>query len=168
MSEVIFTTPHGSHLYGLAHENSDRDLFIVTNGADRMHQHTDGETDVTRVGIYTLLRYAMEGSHQSAEAIFSQEKDWNLNLKHQWLPLVNAVRIGGPVVMRKYRRTVVKFAFGDFKRRRHACRLYWNAQEMAASYRFNPTMTRGQVILSNYLAEHYEGQDLLDQLGVQA
>lgn len=167
MSAVIFTTPHGSRLYGLAHEGSDYDTFTVTDGSARMRQHTDGTTDVTSVGIYTLLRYAMGGSHQSAEAIFSRQKEWNPDLRAQWEPMIEGIRLGGPEVLRKYRRTVVKFAFGDFKRRRHACRLMWNAVSMETTFRFDPTMTAQAVVHANELAEKYEGESLIERLGAR-
>ena len=40
MSELIFSTVAGSHLYGLAHEGSDRDVYYVYEGSGRNLRHT--------------------------------------------------------------------------------------------------------------------------------
>ena len=48
----LFTTVHGSRLYGFHHDASDFDLFTVTDdSARRVRQHVTGRIDVTNVGL---------------------------------------------------------------------------------------------------------------------
>lgn len=164
MTDIIFSTIHGSHLYGLANEGSDVDEFIVTNSIRPNAKHSvraDG-VDQAVLGLDVFLRRIQEGSHQSVEALFSPYKDWNP--EYQYLePMLESYRIGGAGVFAKYERTVKKFCYGDFKRRRHAVRLALNLQSLRVFGRFNPVMDEFQIWTANQLAT-LEGDDLRKRL----
>lgn len=164
MTEV-FRTIHGSHLYGLAHDGSDRDLFIVTF-EDRGHarQTVSGEDDVVRVGWRTFLERAAGGSHQSCEALFSPYKRWTpegLALR----PMIEGFRVGGGDVTHKYERTIRKFAYGDFKKRRHAARLWINLTDLRRTGRFWPVLQPHAIRWVNRVAD-LTGDELLDTLKI--
>lgn len=165
MTEV-FRTIHGSHLYGLAHEGSDRDLFIVTfEDHGKARQRVSGEDDVVRVGWRTFLERAAGGSHQSCEALFSPYKQWTpegLAL----LPMITRFRVGGADVTHKYERTIRKFAYGEFKKRRHAVRLWINLQDIRERGRFYPVMTESEAFFVTRTAEQLTGDELLDTLEI--
>lgn len=165
MSDLIFETIHGSHLYGLAHEGSDKDMFRVTtsNKGGAKHVMRDG-VDVCEMGIDAFLDRALSGSHQSAEAMFSPHKTWGTGMEQIWGPMIEGHRITGPDVFKKYERTIKKFCFGDFKRRRHACRLSLNLADLRKDGRFNPVMSQVEIQLSNAYANELTGNDLLSGL----
>ena len=101
-SGEVFRTVHGSHLYGLAHEGSDMDTFIVTfEDRGRARQTMTGLDDTVRVGWRTFLERAMSGSHQSCEALFSRQKVWTPAGLHL-LPIIEGVRVSGGDVFEKY------------------------------------------------------------------
>lgn len=164
---LIFSTIHGSHLYGFDHEGSDEDWYEVYEGKGRkLTQHTDGHYDVVRGDLEAFLIRAASGSHQSAEAIFSQQKDWAPGMEEKWGPLLANFRLAGEAYQ-KYERTIKKFSHSDeFKRRRHACRLALNLWEMrvSGSGRFNPRIHQVDRALCAGYAATYRGDELLAQL----
>lgn len=157
---VIFSTIHGSRLYGLAHEGSDRDTFTVTdNTSTHARQTVNGDSDSVRVGFNTFLIRALGGSHQSVEALFSPYKEWNEDFLHL-KPFIDNMVVCGGEVYAKYERTIRKFCFGDFKRRRHAVRLSWNLEGLRAEGRFNPVMDEEEATNATALAVVAEGEEL--------
>ena len=101
MSETIFTTTHGSRLYGFAHADSDFDTFTVTDSTSRrVKQSVDGEgNDRAIVGINRFLNLAVSGSHQSVEALFSPVKEWaDTDSARKWRTLIRFVRDANPVL----------------------------------------------------------------------
>lgn len=171
MTELIFQTIHGSHLYGLAHESSDDDMFYVTTST-RTHarQHVDKETgvDPTLIGLDAFLTRIYEGSHQSVEALFSPFKVWGTAPQAiQFRDYLSGMRITGSAVFAKYERTITKFCYGDFKRRRHACRLSANLTALRVEGRFNPIMSPALITWASETAEKYEGEKLWETLFLQ-
>lgn len=141
LSGIVFSTEHGSHLYGMAHAGSDRDMFIVTfEDHGKARQNMSGLDDTVRVGWRTFLERAASGSHQSCEALFSKRKQWTpegLAL----LPLIEDTRVTGADVFEKYERTIKKFSHGTYKQRRHAARLAINLRGLRSHGRFEPELT---------------------------
>lgn len=161
---MIFETVHGSHLYGLAHEDSDMDLYKVYEGAgDQLKQSVHAGVDVVRGDLEAFLLRALSGSHQSCEALFSLVKQFSPGMQEKWGPFLSGLRVGGPEVYSKYERTITKFCYGDYKRRRHAIRLRYNLQDIRESGRFNPRMTPEQIVHANRYA-HLEGDNLRGHL----
>ena len=154
--EVIFTTIHGRHLYGWPSPFSDVDTFTVTTSNKGAHHviTRDGDRvaqDRVTIGWEAFLSYARSGSHQSLEALFSPYKEWHS--REYFEPFLEAHRVCGEDVFAKYKRTITKFSHAqDFKRRRHACRLWLNLQDLRRYGRFNPRMPLAQWTWATELA----------------
>jgi hypothetical protein len=162
--QIIFTTVHGSHLYGLAHAGSDRDVFVVTTSERTGANHNNGpELDSLTIGITTFLTYAASGSHQSLEAMFSPVKEWG-PAAARFRPIIDGFRAGGAAVTIKYERTIRKFCFGTFKQRRHAVRLSLNLEQMRAEFRFDPQLTSEQADRASQLATDFTDEELSEVL----
>lgn len=160
---TVFTTVHGSHLYGLDHPGSDRDWFTVTTSSAhraRQHVHPDG-TDTASLGFEAFLRRALSGSHQSVEALFSPYQQWESHLELR--PFVDELRIGGGEVSAKYERTIRSFSAGDYKKRRHAARLALNLDQLRRYGRFDPVLSDTETDFVTQVAV-LEGDALLEAL----
>lgn len=153
----IFETVHGSHLYGLAHAGSDADLFIVYADDRKMLQEMHGDDDITTSGLRDFLDKALGGSHQSLEALFSPVKVWS---DLRYYSMLEGLRVPAGPVREKYRRTIHRFSFGDFKRRRHALRLALNLRDLTLHGRFNPRLLPEQAEMITEMAEQHEGEAL--------
>lgn len=163
-SGELFRTIHGSNLYGLAHENSDLDLYIVTTEDDgHAHQRVVDGIDSTTVGFTTFLRLALSGSHQSCEALFSTEKVYTAE-GEVFRPMLESMRVTGADVFTKYERTIKKFCFLDEKRRRHAVRLAFNLRGLREEGRFDPKLASAELQAVRSLAAAFEGQELWNLL----
>ena len=162
---VIFNTIHGNHLYKLTSEDSDKDVFYVINSPRRKARQSYNEVgwDQVRVGLGTFITRIQEGSHQSVEALFSPYKRWNPEFDFLE-PMLEAYRVTGPEVFAKYERTITKFCYGDFKRRRHAVRLHLNLEDLRRSGMFNPVLAPTEIDLCNAWAGNYEGDELREVL----
>lgn len=157
---VIFSTVHGSRLYGFDRKGSDYDTYTVTDSTSlKANQSVNGPYDIVRVGFNGFLIKALGGSHQGVEALFSPLKEWNDEFLHLKPFIDNMVVCGGPVY-EKYERTIKKFCYGDFKKRRHAVRLALNLEDLRDVGRFNPVMDEIDIGLCNTLADRMEGEGL--------
>lgn len=163
MSEVIFTTIHGSHLYGLNTPFSDVDTFTVTTSDSRARQKVTPDRDSVTIGWDAFLRYAFSGSHQSVEALFSPYKEWHSH--HELRHYLDGMRVTGGDALAKYRRTIKSFAYSDdMKKRRHACRLWLNMQGLRYEGRFNPVMTPDEKLWASNLAADFGRDELYEIL----
>lgn len=162
--EIVFYTRHGSRLYGFDTDSSDQDWFVVTTSSRPRASHRVIERnglptlDLVTVGWDAFLRLATSGSHQSLEALFSNEKVFS-HLEHR--PFLDGMRIVGQDVEHVYRRTIKKFCFGDFKRRRHAVRLAGNLTELRECGRFDPRLAYREAAFAGNLAENLAGHALV-------
>ena len=82
-------------------------------------------------------------------------------------PMLESMRITGGDVFAKYERTIRKCCYGDFKRRRHACRLASNLADLRREGRFDPHATLDQILNWSELAQENEGDELAKILGVK-
>ncbi|GAA5198665.1 hypothetical protein [Microbacterium jejuense] len=163
MADVIFTTIHGSNLYGFAHAGSDHDTFTVTDSHRARARQTvdDAGNDRVVVGLDHFLDLVHGGSHQSVEALFSPVKEWaDTPAADHYRPMLNAHRITGSEVFAKYERTIRAFAFGDYKRRRHAARLTTNLQQLRIDGTIRPRLSEDEARWCNLTADAYSGRDL--------
>lgn len=155
---IIFSTIHGSRLYGLNHANSDEDRLIVYD-SNRTARHVHrGRDDVVHVGLVDFLNKATSGSHQSLEALFSPYKEWE---KEEFKPLLESIVVPAAGVREKYLRTIKRFSFGEFKRRRHGIRLAYCLWDLQQFGRFNPRLTPERKKLCTSLAWNRYGNALL-------
>lgn len=161
MKKLIFKTVHGSHLYGTAHEGSDRDIYEVYEGSEtKLTQRVSGQDDVVRGDLEAFLLRALSGSHQSLETLFSPVKEWEPGMEEKYGAFLSGLRVTGRDVFEKYERTIKTFCYGDFKRRRHAVRLNTDLRWLRRTGRFNPQMDEFEVLLSLELASRFEGEEL--------
>ena len=143
--QLLFSTVHGSRLYGLHHADSDYDRFevygwIKTRGRQTMY----AREDVTKTSFDRFMRYCDKGVPQYLEAIFSKmaTEDHIPYIRENYYPNMVNVRD-------TYMRTIKAFwaegtETGSMKRRRHAARLRLNLIAMEETGRFNPTLTEAQ------------------------
>lgn len=164
---LIFSTIAGSHLYGLAHEESDLDVYEVYEGkSPKLRQSIAGDDDRVRGTLDAFLTRAYTGSHQSVEALFSREKVYAPGMEEKYGSFLDGIYIGGGDVYAKYERTIKKFSFGDFKKRRHACRLALNLHDLRKYGRFDPTLTPLAASLCAGYAKTLKGKALIEQLDI--
>lgn len=142
---VLFATVHGSHLYGLAHVDSDNDTYVVLDKvksarAKYAKQKISGSEDSMTVDFGTWLGQCQNGVPQACEAMFSQ------------MPLVDHIaefRAGyrlGTGALERYLRTITSFSMTqDPKRKRHGLRLALNAYDFQRQGWFNPTLTLNEI-----------------------
>lgn len=171
---LIFKTIHGSHLYGMAHAGSDVDTFsVVTNDhdfGDRPTRQTvrgfgDRVEDDLTFTLGEFMKRADKGGHQSLEAMFSPFKEWS-NTPHPYQRYIESWLITGGEVFHAYERTIRKFAYGDFKMRRHGVRLAQNLSVLRHLGRFNPRMSTKEISYANRLANELAGGALLRRLDI--
>lgn len=147
---LIFTTIHGSRLYGLAKPDSDYDWYSVYTDdhqfqpgqrGQRILSYSDRRDDEISVTLEEFLKRIRSGSHQAIEALFSKEKKWE---DARMRPFLASMRVTSPEVFLAYERTIRKFAYGDFKRRRHAVRLALNLASLRAHGFFDPRLSQAE------------------------
>lgn len=162
---LIFSTVHGSHLYGMAHESSDMDIYEVFEGNGiNLTQKIRGSEDHVWGSLEAFTRRALTGSHQSCEALFSPVKEFGPGMREKYGAYLDGFRVTGGEVFAKYERTIKKFSYGDFKRRRHAVRLGLNLRDLRREGRFNPQLTEEQVRHVTLMADAFAGPDLVGYL----
>lgn len=142
----VLVTVHGSHLYGLNHEGSDLDLYVVLPSWNRTRKNDSRQSirdgvDRQTVGLSTWLRFCEEGNPQALEAMFSPVATVDLLADYRRTFVVNPVKM-----RRTYLRTARNFSASiDPKKQRHALRLLINLAEAQQSGRFNPRLSPEQV-----------------------
>lgn len=156
---LLFSTPHGSHLYGTATPTSDRDTYEVYTSVPHVragwaHQSIAGGDDRFRIEFGTWLHQCHAGVPQALEAMFSPVASYDA---------IGAFRAGfrvGSTVVPTFLRTIRHFtATGDLKRRRHALRLGLNARDILRYGRYNPALTAEDLAWVTRMAERLHGDE---------
>lgn len=143
---VLFKTVHGSHLYGLAHAESDNDFYTVLDKVKNARAKyakqkisADG-TDSMVVDFGTWLDQCVSGVPQALEAMFSQMP------LHDELAEFRAGYRVSTGASERYLRTITSFVYTqDPKRKRHGLRLALNMYDFTHTGRFNPTLNDNDV-----------------------
>lgn len=154
-SRVLLRTIHGSHLYGLAHAGSDKDIYevIATKRTARkrnIKQTIANGVDKTVVDMSTFMHMVDECVPQALEALWTPVAD---------VDEINAFRTQYRVNRAKmkdvYIRTALNFAkHDDVKRRRHALRLLLNLGSALEYGTFNPRLsTMDKFIINSTMGE---------------
>jgi hypothetical protein len=161
--KYVFGTVHGSHLYGLDHDGSDKDLFFVTTdmGDGKANHYVADGYDIVELGLGTFLARIHNGSHQSVEALFSDRKIWG---DASYRAMLDGMVVTGPRVRETYLRTIKKFSFGDFKRRRHAGRLAVNLWQLNYIGQCVSALEANGAVTVNEWATKFEGVELYEFL----
>lgn len=182
---MILHTVHGSHLYGLAHAESDYDTYGVFIGnpegvSGRWEMDTPisknfAEQTIDSAGNDIMLSHlsrfqemVRNGAPQALEALFSTQK----TVAPEYEAFFNGLRHSPDEARMRYRRTIINFAYdmggrhgaardrastpeGRFKLSRHALRLSLNLNDLMRHGHFDPTLTRYQAGYISSLAEDY-------------
>ena len=165
MNPILYTM-HGSHLYGLAHEHSDRDTYHVVLCDDKRYTShmIDDVSDSTVIHLDRFVQQVNKGVPQALEALYSRSAAHNT----AYLPYLRALRPNRYAVADTYWRTALNFAVGDFKQMRHAMRLVLNLHDFMRYGSFNPQLTPAEVTFVNRYARldaqafHVELQSFLE------
>lgn len=156
MNTVLFTV-HGSHLYGLDHEDSDYDTYrVVLDGPKgKSRQWIQDNHDATEVHIDRFVEQCFQGVPQALEALYSRQKA----MLPGYIPFLRGIRVNKYQAYDTYRRTALAIGLsGDgFKARRHGLRLALNLQELMEFGRFDPTLDPTTARWIGYVAR-MEGQ----------
>lgn len=152
-AHTTLLTHGGSVLYGLNHADSDEDFYRVVpdehywsaigkhpsgDPKTKAHQTIVDGIDQMIVSEKTFHRFCYEGIPQALEAMFTQKPviDRLGAFRNDYFAGMNTEHMCG-----KYMRTIKSFAYGNFKKRRHALRLSLNLrQAMETRGFFNPTL----------------------------
>lgn len=159
---MLFKTIHGSHLYGLAHENSDRDYYVVVDRVPKKKAKyakqsiVDG-VDTTTVDFGTWVNQCQLGVPQALEAAFSRYPLFESAGIKEYR---NSLRVGNGMRDRYYRTIDNFLAEPDFKKNRHGLRLALNLRDGLRYGRFNPTLTRRQALWVTFHAKNTSLNDL--------
>lgn len=163
--QVLFSTPHGSHLYGLARPDSDRDTYTVVsrlphvshNGTRSRYakQTIKGNDDVFVIDLSTFMLLCEKGVPQALEAMWSQSPTVDM------IGDLRASYRASTAVLPTYMRTIKSFIKADdYKRRRHALRLALNANSIREFGFFNPTLTEKEAKVISELAHREDAETL--------
>lgn len=115
---LLFRAVHGSYLYGLAHDGSDRDWYEVwdTLGSRSACQTLAGDEDTLRVDLPTFMAQAVEARYAP---------DWAVEHETEWFGVLRRAMVPGTAaVATRYARTIKAFEKDKPtpKRLRHAAR----------------------------------------------
>lgn len=147
---VLLKTVHGSHLYGLNHEGSDLDYYIVTSSGNSKQSIKDG-IDTNTVSFDKFVKLCFDGVPQALEAMFSQVAEID-----EISYFRNGYRAGGSKVIDTYRRTIKSLSYDErhtVKYRRHAVRMALNLNDIVRHGRFNPTLSGSDRVVVKYVAQ---------------
>lgn len=144
-SDVVFSTIHGSNLYGLAHEKSDKDLYLVLSdktGSTSPTQIIHGEDDHLIIGFSNFMKQIYKGVPQALEAFYSPiaEIDKLESLRMNYF-------CNSSQVVNTYLRTIKTFSLDDrhpYKYKKHALRLTFNLNSILTEGRFSPILSEEQ------------------------
>ena len=165
MNPILYTM-HGSHLYGLAHEHSDRDTYRVVLCDDKRYTShmIDDVSDSTEIHFDRFVGQVNKGVPQALEALYSRSATHNT----AYLPYLRSLRPDPYTVADTYWRTALNFAVGDFKQKRHAMRLVLNLFDFMRDGIFDPELRPAEVAFVNRYARldaqafHVELQSFLE------
>lgn len=143
---MLFKTVHGSHLYGLAHAESDNDFYTVVDRVSKRKARyakqkisADG-TDSFVTDFGTWLQMCTSGVPQALEAMFSRKAIYD-----DIADFRNSFYVG-TTAHERFLRTIKSFAMHqEYKRKRHGLRLALNFHDMSRYGRYNPTLTPNEV-----------------------
>lgn len=148
--KTLFETIHGSHLYGLAHAESDVDTYRVVLDKVKNKHTISGDQDVTVVSLDKFLLQAGKGNPQALEAMFSP-----IPTLDEISALRSSFRPNLGQTIHTYSRTIRNFSHGNRKQQRHALRLAINVNDLYEHGYFNPMIppNLAEAISLNFLAE---------------
>lgn len=169
---VHLVTAHGSHLYGLAHADSDDDVFIVADiPMNRPVAQTDGVDDRTIVPLNAFFASCWDGEPKALEALWSPVAERSPLLAE----FARSFRVSGYKAeahvrsrISRYRRTYLADEAPEslkaFKFRRHSLRLTLQLRSINDTGCFNPVLNANSRELINRLAADYSDPEQFAKL----
>jgi predicted nucleotidyltransferase len=147
---VLLRTIHGSHLYGLAHDGSDKDIYEVvetkrTKKKRNIKQTIVNGVDKTVVDLSTFMHMVDECVPQALEALWTPVAE--VDKIHEFR---TNYRVNRAKMKEVYIRTALNFAQrDDIKSRRHAIRLMLNLGAALEYGKFNPQLSNMDKFIIN-------------------
>jgi predicted nucleotidyltransferase len=159
-AEVHLVTVHGSHLYGLAHADSDNDMYTVADlPMYRPVQSVDGDDDNTIVPLDAFFDACWHGQPKALEALWSPTAVKSPLL----VEFSRTFRVGSGTAQDSFRRTREHLFRGEninkMKSRRHALRLAVQLRSIMETGRFNPVLNDHTKFLLTRVATRYDTQE---------
>lgn len=172
--KVLVRTEHGSHLYNLAHTDSDYDFYEVYyypyqyEPKRKASQQIINQIDTTRVSLDRFTSLCFKGVPQSLETLFSPEECWS-DVHNDWYIISHNIKTNlkfhMPEIMDTYHRTSWNFyKDGTDKKIKHAFRLLINASELREACEMNPRLNARQVGELNGLVNSFDRDSLYKQM----
>lgn len=144
-SDVVLSTVHGSNLYGLAHDKSDKDTYLVLSdrtGSTSPTQIIHGEDDHLIIGFSNFMKQIYKGVPQALEAFYSPLAEVDKISAYRSNYFCNSDQ-----VVNTYLRTIKSFSLDErhsYKYKRHALRLTFNLNSILTNGMFSPVLTEEQ------------------------
>lgn len=140
--DVVLATVHGSHLYGLAHEGSDLDLYLVSSSTRRNHQSVVNGLDVSVLSLSTYLDVLSEATHQAVEALNSPYAEFRgpyTSMLRAYRPSRSRFAFRALRAAQSFERRAAEGALDPAKALRHKQRLNGQVSDMLRYGRFDPS-----------------------------
>lgn len=147
--QVILSTVHGSHLYGLADQWSDKDRYTVylSDNQRGSRDSINGLDDHKSQDLDTFLQHVAQGVPQALEALYSPVAE----IDRQYAAFLRSVEPPFTKVRATYYGVAYKMAYENgeksnptprdvIKLKRHALRLFINLRELREKGYFNPVL----------------------------
>ncbi len=155
-AEVHLVTVHGSHLYGLAHADSDDDMYTVADlDMSRAVQAVMGKDDMTIVPLDAFMDACWYGQPKALEALWSPQA----TMSPMMAEFARSFRLGSGTAQRSFRRTREHLLqtgnIDKMKKRRHALRLAIQLRSVMETGRFNPELNAHTKALITRIANTY-------------
>lgn len=161
----------GSHLYGLAHAQSDYDYYEIYDFYNQRYrpkrqtsQEIVGDIDEVKITLDRYTDLCFKGVPQAVEVLFSPEEAWVL--ENGWLNISSQIKseLGNhiPAILETYKRTALNFFYSKKdreKKRRHAFRLLLNAGELKSSGQMHTRLVGEQVELISWLTTSFYSEE---------
>jgi predicted nucleotidyltransferase len=152
---ILLRTIHGSHLYGLAHAGSDKDIYEVIQTKRTARKRNIKQTivngiDKTTVDMSTFMHMVDECVPQALEALWTPVAE--IDKIHEFR---TQYRVNRAKMKDVYIRTALNFAKSEHKKqRRHAIRLLLNLGAALEYGKFNPQLSNmDKFILESSMGE---------------
>jgi predicted nucleotidyltransferase len=152
---ILLRTIHGSHLYGLAHAGSDKDIYEVIQTKRTARKRNIKQTivngiDKTTVDLSTFMHMVDECVPQALEALWTPVAE--IDKIHEFR---TQYRVNRAKMKDVYIRTALNFAKSEHKKqRRHAIRLLLNLGAALEYGKFNPQLSNmDKFILESSMGE---------------
>lgn len=158
---VHLATVHGSRLYGLAHEKSDTDYYIVADfDYHRSLQEVQGDVDVQLVPLHLFMQQIADGNPVALEALWSPTAVKSLAMEE----VSRSFRVGQGRAQHGAR-TFIDMFIGEgrnperMKNRRHVLRLAVQLRQAMEEGRFDPVLRPQAAELLTRIAEQHSGEE---------